>query len=38
MKPKVSLEKDIIDKYMKYENKTTKFKAYKMNQQLFDID
>lgn len=38
MKPKVVLEKDIIEKYKKYENKVSKFKAYKMNQQVFEID
>lgn len=38
MKGKVILEKDIIDKYQKYENTQTKFKAYKMNQQVFEID
>ena len=29
---------DIVEKYKKYRNTQTKFKAYKMNQQVFDID
>lgn len=35
---KRTLGTDILQKYKKYSNTHTKFKAYKMNQQIFDID
>ena len=35
---KRDLGSDVIEKYKKYRNTETKFKAFKMNQQIFDID
>lgn len=35
---KITLGSDVIEKYKKDRNTETRFKAYKMNQQMFDID